>query len=60
MMEVLAPEENELLNLMYFQFKAVDSFCSDVKRLSHEEKRKDFVSEVYLLTNGKFIKMFLG
>jgi cytoplasmic FMR1 interacting protein len=26
--------------------------------LSHEEKRKDFVSEAYLLTLGKFINMF--
>jgi len=56
--EVLAPEVNKLLNLMYFQRKAVDSFCSEVKRLSHEEKRKDFVSEAYLLTLGKFINMF--
>lgn len=29
-----------------------------MKRLSHEEKRKDFVSEAYLLTLGKFINMF--
>jgi len=56
--EVLAPEVNKLLNLMYFQRKAVESFCSEVKRLSHEEKRKDFVSEAYLLTLGKFINMF--
>lgn len=56
--EVLAPEVNKLLNLMYFQRKAVERFCSEVKRLSHEEKRKDFVSEAYLLTLGKFINMF--
>ena len=31
---------------MYFQRKAIERFCSEVKRLSHEEKRKDFVSEV--------------
>ena len=36
----------------------MESFCSEVKRLSHEEKRKDFVSEAYLLTLGKFINMF--
>ena len=29
-----------------------------LQRLSHEEKRKDFVSEAYLLTLGKFINMF--
>ena len=36
----------------------MESFCNEVKRLSHEEKRKDFVSEAYLLTLGKFINMF--
>jgi len=56
--EVLAPEVNKLLNLMYFQRKAIERFCGEVKRLSHEEKRKDFVSEAYLLTIGKFINMF--
>ena len=49
---------NKLLNLMYFQRKAIERFCAEVKRLSHEEKRKDFVSEAYLLTLGKFINMF--
>ena len=46
------------LSVSRFQRKAVESFCSEVKRLSHEEKRKDFVSEAYLLTLGKFINMF--
>ena len=36
----------------------MESFCSEVKRLAHEEKKKDFVSEAYLLTLGKFINMF--
>ena len=36
----------------------MDSFCSKIKRLSHEEKRKDVVSEAYLLTLGKLINMF--
>ena len=49
-MQVLAPEVNKLLNLMYFQRKAIERFCAEVKRLSHEEKRKDFVSEAYLLS----------
>jgi len=35
-----------------------DRFCAEVKRLSHKEKRKDFVSEAYLLTLGKFLNMF--
>lgn len=56
--EVLAPEVNKLLNFMYFQRKAIEAFSGEVKRLCHVEKRKDFVSEAYLLTLGKFINMF--
>ncbi|KAK3928668.1 Cytoplasmic FMR1-interacting protein [Frankliniella fusca] len=56
--EVLAPEVNKLLNFMYFQSKAIERFTSEVKRLCHQEKRKDFVSEAYMLTLGKFINMF--
>lgn len=56
--EVLAPEVNKLLNFMYFQRKAIERFSAEVKRLCHHEKRKDFVSEAYLLTLGKFINMF--
>ena len=36
----------------------MDKFTGEVKRLSHQERRKDFVSEAYLLTLGKFINMF--
>ncbi|XP_059481300.1 cytoplasmic FMR1-interacting protein isoform X1 [Neocloeon triangulifer] len=56
--EVLAPEVNKLLNFMHFQRRAIDRFSAEVKRLCHSEKRKDFVSEAYLLTLGKFINMF--
>ncbi|KAI5738893.1 hypothetical protein M8J77_012386 [Diaphorina citri] len=56
--EVLAPEVNKLLSFMYFQRKAIERFCGEVKRLCHAEKRKDFVSEAYLLTLGKFLNMF--
>ncbi|XP_073990434.1 cytoplasmic FMR1-interacting protein Sra-1 [Rhodnius prolixus] len=56
--EVLGPEVNKLLNFMYFQRKAIERFSAEVKRLCHTEKRKDFVSEAYLLTLGKFINMF--
>lgn len=56
--EVLAPEVKKLLNFMYFQRKAIERFSAEVKRLCHTEKRKDFVSEAYLLTLGKFINMF--
>jgi uncharacterized protein Smg (DUF494 family) len=41
-----------------FQRRAIDRFSAEVKRLCHAEKRKDFVSEAYLLTLGKFINMF--
>jgi len=33
----------------------VDTFTGEVKRLCHHERRKDFVSEAYLLTLGKFV-----
>lgn len=56
--EVLAPEVEKLLGFMRFQRTATDKFCTEVKRLCHTEKRKDFVSEAYLLTLGKFINMF--
>ncbi|MGH0171434.1 UNVERIFIED_CONTAM: hypothetical protein FKN15_060154 [Acipenser sinensis] len=56
--EVLEPEVTKLMNFMYFQRNAIDRFCGEVKRLCHTERRKDFVSEAYLLTLGKFINMF--
>uniref|UniRef100_A0A673MWL3 Cytoplasmic FMR1-interacting protein n=1 Tax=Sinocyclocheilus rhinocerous TaxID=307959 RepID=A0A673MWL3_9TELE len=37
---------------------AIDRFCGEMRRLCHAERRKDFVSEAYLLTLGKFINMF--
>ena len=46
-----------LLIYSHFQRKAIERFCGEVKRLSHEEKRKDFVSEAYLLTIGKVYKI---
>uniref|UniRef100_A0A8C5P959 Cytoplasmic FMR1-interacting protein n=1 Tax=Leptobrachium leishanense TaxID=445787 RepID=A0A8C5P959_9ANUR len=56
--EVLEPEVTKLMNFMYFQRKSTEQFCTEVKRLCHAERRKDFVSEAYLLTLGKFINMF--
>lgn len=51
--------DNQLvLCLFFYQRKAIERFCSEVKRLCHAERRKDFVSEAYLLTLGKFINMF--
>ncbi len=43
---------------LILQRKAIERFSAEVKRLCHQEKRKDFVSEAYLLTLGKFINMF--
>lgn len=43
---------------LFFQRTAIDRFCGEVRRLCHTERRKDFVSEAYLLTLGKFINMF--
>ncbi|XP_078682479.1 cytoplasmic FMR1-interacting protein 2-like isoform X4 [Branchiostoma floridae x Branchiostoma belcheri] len=56
--EVLEPEVTKLVNFMYFQKRAVDWFCEEIKRLCHQERRRDFVSEAHLLTLGKFINMF--
>ncbi|TNM87595.1 hypothetical protein fugu_005816 [Takifugu bimaculatus] len=56
--EVLEPEVTKLMNFMHFQRTAIDRFCGEVRRLCHTERRKDFVSEAYLLTLGKFINMF--
>ncbi|KAI5635911.1 cytoplasmic fragile-X interacting family domain-containing protein [Phthorimaea operculella] len=56
--QVLAPEVDKLLQFMYFQRKAIERFCGEVRRLCHAEKRRDFVSEAYRLTLGKFVNMF--
>ncbi|XP_047741717.1 cytoplasmic FMR1-interacting protein isoform X2 [Hyalella azteca] len=56
--KVLSEEVKKLTKFMKFQHKAIEVFCNQVKRLCHQEKRKDFVSEAYLLTLGKFINMF--
>uniref|UniRef100_A0A0B6ZWY0 Cytoplasmic FMR1-interacting protein n=1 Tax=Arion vulgaris TaxID=1028688 RepID=A0A0B6ZWY0_9EUPU len=56
--EVLEPHVNKLMQFMFFQKKAIDLFCEEVKRLCHKEKRQDFVSEAYLVTLGKLINMF--
>ena len=57
-MEVLEPEVSELKSFMHFALSAVERFCQEVKTLSHPERRKDFISERYLITLGKFINMF--
>ncbi|PAV64134.1 hypothetical protein WR25_05628 isoform C [Diploscapter pachys] len=56
--EVLRPEVEKLYKFMHFANTAILRFCEEVRRLCHVEKRKDFVSEAYLLTLGRFINMF--
>ncbi|CAB3409696.1 unnamed protein product [Caenorhabditis bovis] len=56
--EVLKPEVNKLSCFMRFTLSAIQRFCEEVRRLCHQEKRRDFVSESYLLTLGRFINMF--
>lgn len=56
--EVLKPEVAKLNSFMRFTLAAIQRFCEEVRRLCHQEKRKDFVSEAYLLTLGRFINMF--
>lgn len=56
--EVLEPEIRKLKGFMHFAQDAVTRFCKEVKTLSHPERRKDFISERYLLTLGKFVNMF--
>ncbi|KAK7103491.1 cytoplasmic FMR1-interacting protein 1 homolog [Littorina saxatilis] len=56
--EIMEPQINKLMQFMFFQRRAIDTFCGEVKRLCHKEKRNDLVSEAYLLTLGKFINMF--
>ena len=55
---VLGPEVAKAKNLMRFVQNASNRFCEEVRTLAHPEKRKDFISETYLLTLGKLINMF--
>ena len=45
-------------NIHLFQSKAIERFIYEIKQLCHAEKRRDFISEAYMLTLGKFINMF--
>ena len=42
---------------MKFQNEAIDDFCTEM-RLVIRKKKKEFVSEAYLLTLGKLIDIF--
>uniref|UniRef100_A0A7E4V8X5 Cytoplasmic FMR1-interacting protein n=1 Tax=Panagrellus redivivus TaxID=6233 RepID=A0A7E4V8X5_PANRE len=56
--EVLHTEVDKLYKFMVFTNDAITQFCNEMRRLCHPEKRKDFVSESYLLILGKFMNMF--
>lgn len=55
---VLGPEVAKAKDLMRFVNSASGRFCEEVRILAHPEKRKDFISETYLLTLAKLINMF--
>ena len=55
---VLGPEVAKAKDLMRFVNSASARFCEEVRILAHPEKRKDFISETYLLTLAKLINMF--
>ena len=61
MIPLIKENHFHILNLLISfipQQRAIDVFCRDVKRLCHSERKKDFVSESYLLTLGRLINMF--
>ncbi|KAE9551006.1 hypothetical protein FO519_005792 [Halicephalobus sp. NKZ332] len=55
---VLHPEVEKLYGFMFFTTNAIAKFCDEIGRLCHPEKRKDFISEAYLMILGKFMNMF--
>ncbi len=56
--EVLGPEVAKTKQLMRFVQTAATRFTEEVRQLAHPEKKKDFISETYLLTLAKLINMF--
>ena len=56
--EVLGPEVGKAKELLRFIQGASQRFADEVKTLAHPERRKDFISETYLLTMAKLINMF--
>ena len=56
--QVLGTEVSKAKQLMRFVHNASNRFCEEVRTLAHPEKRKDFISETYLLTLAKLINMF--
>ena len=57
-LQVLGPEVEKAKKMMLFVNEAATRFTEEIKTLAHPEKRKDFISETYLLTIAKLINMF--
>ena len=57
-LEVLGPEVEKAKQFLRFMQRAASSFTDEVKTLSHPERRRDFISEYYLLTLARLINMF--
>ena len=57
-LQVLGPEVEKAKKMMLFVNEAAARFTEEIKTLAHPEKRKDFISETYLLTIAKLINMF--
>lgn len=55
---VLGPEVQKARELMRFVNKAITRFCDEIRQLAHPERKKDFISETYLLTLAKLVNMF--
>lgn len=43
---------------MRFLNSAITRFCDEIRLLAHPERKKDFISETYLMTLAKLINMF--
>eukprot|EP00795_Rhopilema_esculentum_P000673 gene673-10379_t len=56
--DVMGGEIQKLRDFMHFHDRSIDTFYSEVKKLCHVEKKRDFISQTHLLTLGKFINMF--
>jgi cytoplasmic FMR1 interacting protein len=56
--QVLGPEVAKARELMRFLNQAITRFCDEIRQLAHPERKKDFISETYLLTLAKLINMF--
>ncbi|VEL19052.1 unnamed protein product [Protopolystoma xenopodis] len=57
--EILEPHAQKLREFKNFQDSAIDRFVEEMRRLAHKDQKNFFVSQSYLLTLGKMLKMFV-